>query len=85
MSSESSAAKDHKEPIHPTSSAESVAAVAETLDVEQKSHDAAAGDINAADEVKGTKLALIVVGLCFSNILTGLVSRGAYSQMELLR
>ncbi|KAI4157564.1 MAG: hypothetical protein LQ342_008186 [Letrouitia transgressa] len=60
MSSESSAAKDHKEPIHPTSSAESVAAVAETLDVEQKSHDAAAGDINAADEVKGTKLALIV-------------------------
>ncbi|KAJ4357233.1 uncharacterized protein N0V89_001808 [Didymosphaeria variabile] len=30
------------------------------------------GGINAADEVKGLKLALIILGLCFSNILTGL-------------
>lgn len=29
---------------------------------------------NAADEVTGIKLALVIVGLCFSNILTGLVS-----------
>lgn len=32
------------------------------------------GGINAADEATGLKLALIVFGLCFSNILTGLVS-----------
>ncbi|KAF2437710.1 MFS general substrate transporter [Karstenula rhodostoma CBS 690.94] len=35
-------------------------------------HAVDSGGINAADEVKGLKLALIIFGLCFSNILTGL-------------
>lgn len=42
------------------------------MDTEKRSDEAAAGAINAADEVTGIKLAMIVVGLCFSNILTGL-------------
>ncbi|KAH8692492.1 hypothetical protein GQ44DRAFT_780132 [Phaeosphaeriaceae sp. PMI808] len=39
-----------------------------TIDV---AADAQSGLVNAIDEVKGPKLALIVFGLCFSNILTG--------------
>ncbi|KAF1953775.1 MFS general substrate transporter [Byssothecium circinans] len=44
-----------------------------TVDVTaEKEEQTDAGGINAADEVKGLKLALIILGLCFSNILTGL-------------
>lgn len=46
-----------------------------TVDVAaEKEEHPDAGEINAADEVEGLKLALIILGLCFSNILTGLVS-----------
>lgn len=48
-----------------------VAADKEQLAAEDAQLDS--GGINAADEVKGLKLALIILGLCFSNILTGLV------------
>jgi hypothetical protein len=43
--------------------------------VEEKAGDAPVAEpANNTDEIKGIKLALIVFGLCFSNIITGLVS-----------
>lgn len=76
MSFNPSTAKENEEPVHIVSNAES-AVLTETLDAENPGDEAAAGDIKAADEVTGIKLALIIVALCFSNILTGLVSRRA--------
>ena len=74
MLSNSSGAKEQVEPVHLASNTES-GVLTEPLEAEDKKNEAAAGEINAADEVTGIKLALVVVGLCFSNILTGLVSR----------
>ena len=76
MSSKSSAAKENEEPVHTASNTESGVMVG-TLDAKERSDEATAGDIKAEDEITGIKLALIIVGLCFSNILTGLVGRRA--------
>ena len=72
MSSGSHVVKEREELVHIESNVQN-SALAETLETKETSDEAAAGSINAADEVTGVKLALIVVGLCFSNILTGLV------------
>lgn len=77
MPSESSAAKEYDEPVRKSSDA-GRAVLAETVDAERKREEAVAGDINTADEVTGIKLGLIVVALCFSNMLTGLVSRSTH-------
>ena len=69
MSSNFSAAKENEEPIHIASNTER-AVLPETLDAGATIDEAAAGDIKAANEVTGIKLALIVIALCFSNILT---------------
>ncbi|KAL8848316.1 MAG: hypothetical protein Q9221_006670 [Calogaya cf. arnoldii] len=73
MSSES--ADGYEKPVKAADDAES-AVVGESQNAKvESSSEATAGAINAADEVKGLKLALIIVGLCFSNILTGLASQ----------
>jgi hypothetical protein len=54
----------------------------DAVEQENEPQTTTAGEINAADEVKGIKLALVVLGLCFSNILTGLVREVNHPQQE---
>ncbi len=71
-------ANSHVKPVNATSNERS-AAISQSYDAEKPRDEGAAGSINAADEVTRIKLALIVIGLCFSNILTGLPSLMAIS------
>jgi hypothetical protein len=69
MSSLSSIAKDHDEPTTASGDKNNAPSKEQASDIDTP----AVGEIDAADEVKGVKLALVIFGLCFSNILTGLV------------
>lgn len=80
MSPDSSTANSYLKPVNATSNEEG-AATSESPHVENSIDGAAAGGTNAADEVTGIRLALIIIGLCFSNILTGLASWTAISLM----
>ena len=72
MSAPSSTVKDLDKPTTPSGGKDT-----DNFPNKEQAYDTdipAAGDILSTDEITGIKLALIIFGLCFSNILTGLVN-----------
>ena len=73
MLSESSGAKAQDDLVHRANDVET-ADLVKPLDAAELGDEGNAEDIKSTDEITGLRLALIIVALCFSNVLTGLVS-----------